>query len=170
VSFRDALRRQGGALAEAVSPDVDDADPGPGRLAASGPRCAGAREEYELLLEMIFEGWLLHYGEQRVVRTEDADLALLLGDQLYAIGLARVSALGNLDAVAELADLISLLAQAAADEDRELADAVWNAAAVAIGWGPSERHLTAKVVARAGGPGAAAALAEAADARGRRGS
>jgi hypothetical protein len=40
---------------------------------------------------MIFEGCRLHYGPQRVVRTADADLALLLGDQLYALGLARLA-------------------------------------------------------------------------------
>ena len=39
---------------------------------------------------------------------DDPDLALLLGDQLYALGLSRLAALGDLEAVAELADLISL--------------------------------------------------------------
>jgi len=37
---------------------------------------------------------------------------LLAGDHLYALGLARLAALGDLDAVAELADVISLSAQA----------------------------------------------------------
>ena len=66
---------------------------------------------------MILEGSLLHYGAPRVVRAEDPDLALLLGDQLYALGLSRLAALGDLEAVAELADLISLLAQARAAAD-----------------------------------------------------
>ena len=50
------------------------------------PRASGREAEYELLLEMILEGSLLHYGEPRVVHTSDRDLALLLGDQLYALG------------------------------------------------------------------------------------
>ena len=99
---------------------------------------------------MILEGSRLHYGAPRVVRTDDPDLALLLGDQLYALGLARLAALGDLDAVAELADVISLVAQAHAASDRTLADAVWEAGAVAIGWGSSDAHAAAKALARAG--------------------
>ena len=34
----------------------------PAQLAAAGPRAAGRREEYELLVEAIYEGYLLHYG------------------------------------------------------------------------------------------------------------
>jgi hypothetical protein len=93
---------------------------------------------------------LLHYGSPRLVRPDDPDLALLLGDQLYALGLSRLAQLGDLDAVAELADLISLLAQARAAEDPELAAAVWNAGAAAIGWGGSPEHDAAKALARAG--------------------
>ena len=32
----------------------------------AGPRADGRREEYELLVEAIYEGYLLHYGEPRV--------------------------------------------------------------------------------------------------------
>ena len=45
----------------------------------------------------------------------DADVALLLGDYLYAHGLVRVARSGDVDAVADLAELISLCAQARAD-------------------------------------------------------
>ncbi len=155
------LLDQGGALAAAVSPD-GEWSPGPPRLAASGPRVVSDADEYELLLEMILEGSHLHYGPQRIVRTPDRDLALLLGDQLYAMGLSRLAALGDLHAVAELADLISLVAQAQAAGDRELADAIWEAGAVAIGWGESEDHRAAKTLVRAGNPAAAAALRAAA--------
>jgi hypothetical protein len=153
----DALRAEGGPLADAL---VQDAPPsaGPPQLAASGPRAAGREGEYELLLEMILEGSRLHYGKPRFVRTHDRDLALLLGDQLYALGLSRLSALGDLDAVAELADVISLVAQAQAGGNRALADAIWQAGAVAIGWGPSDRHEQAKRLARAEDPRALEAL------------
>jgi hypothetical protein len=157
----DALRAQGGTVGGLIDdsglPDLDER-PGPAQLAASGPRTAGHREEYELLLEMILEGSRLHYGPQRVVRTDDPNLALLVGDQLYSLGLARLAALGDLDAVAELADVISLVAQAQTASDPALADAVWDAGAVAIGWGRSDQHAVAKQLARAGDGGAGQAL------------
>jgi len=133
-------------------------DPGPAQLAAAGPRAAGLEAEYELLVEMILEGSRLHYGGPSVVRTDDPDLALLLGDQLYAVGLSRLAALGDLEAVTELADVISLVAQAHGAGDVEVAHAAWEAGAVAIGWGPSAAHESAKALARGRDPGAAEAL------------
>jgi hypothetical protein len=163
--LRDALRAHGGTVGTLVSADTDDravdepAD-SPPRRAARGPRAAAHAAEYELLLEMILEGSLLHYGAPRVLRVEDPDLALLLGDQLYALGLSRLADLGDLEAVSELADLISLLAQARAAADAPLADAIWEAGATAIGWGPTPRHEAAKALARGGDRGAVAALLE----------
>jgi len=132
-----ALRAEGGTLGELVAPpsDVRALAPGPPQVAASGPRVAERAEEYELLLEMIFEGSLLHYGSARVVHTEDPDLALLLGDQLYALGLARLATLGDLEAVDALATVISRLAQAHAEGDGDTADAIWAEGARAVGWG-----------------------------------
>src|SRR5213596_1655144 len=97
-----------------ISPHV--ADPGEGQpalglLAADGPRAAAARDEYALVVESVREGYLLHYGEPRVVVGADPDLSLLAGDYLYALGLERLAALGDLEAVSELSDLISLSAQ-----------------------------------------------------------
>ncbi len=162
-----ALREHGGIVASLLNePSISDQDdrPGPAQIAAAGPRAAGAPEEYELLLEMILEGSHLHYGPQRLVRTADPDLALLIGDQLYALGLARLAALADLAAVAELADVISLVAEAHAASDPALAEAVWNAGAVAIGWGADERHHSAKHLARIGDPQAVSALRAAASA------
>jgi hypothetical protein len=154
-----ALRAQGGQLAELVSEDGSNGPSAPARLGASGPRTAGDRTEYELLLEMILEGSRLHYGGGRVVRTDDRDLALLLGDQLYALGLSRLAALGDLDATAELSDVISLVAQIhAGGGDPELVDAVWEAGAAAVGWGSDEELRDAKARARCGDPSAADAL------------
>jgi len=133
----DALRAEGGTLADqVVAPaDAPRGGTGPAQLAASGPRTADRGAEYELLLEMIYEGSLLHYGTGRVIRTDDPDLALLLGDQLYALGLARLAWLGDLDAVDVLAGVISSLAQAHAEGEPERAPAIWNGGALAIGWG-----------------------------------
>jgi hypothetical protein len=163
-ALHEALTLQGGTVAGVLA-DLEVAGaarphdrPGPAQVAAAGPRARGQEREYELLLEMILEGYRLHYDEPRVVHTGDADLALLLGDQLYALGLSRLAALGDLEAVAELADVISLAAQAHAVSDRELAEAVWEAGAACVGWGPTDAHAEAKARARAQDPGAAAAL------------
>lgn len=139
----EALRAQEGVLAELVEEPRRQQMPAdsPPQLAASGPRTAGHRAEYELLLEMILEGSLLHYGEPRVVRTEDPDLALLLGDQLYALGLVRLARLGDVEAVGALADVISQLAQAHAEGHPERMAAIWEAGAKAVGWGPSDACL-----------------------------
>jgi hypothetical protein len=171
IALREALRAYGGTVEQSLAePQAGDADrhraPGPPQRAAGGPRAAGREAEYELLLEMILEGSLLHYGAPRVLGSEDRDLALLLGDQLYALGLSRLAELGDLDAVAELADLISLLAQAQAASDTELADAVWEAGAVAIGWGRNSEHEAAKALVRCGDGRALEALRKSAQREG----
>jgi hypothetical protein len=165
-ALREALLAGGGTVSELVGGEPAEGstpgEPGPPQRAIAGPRAAGRQAEYELLLEMILEGSRLHYGGARVVRTDDPDLALLLGDQLYALGLRRLAELGDLFAVAELADLISLVAQAQAASNESLAHSLWEACSVAVGWGPGERHERAKQRARSGDPAAAAALMEAA--------
>jgi hypothetical protein len=159
-----ALRTDGGLMAEAVA-DPASADGTLGAAAAAGPRAAGREDDYALLVEAIVEGYLQHYGTGRVMRPDDPDLALLAGDRLYALGLARLAELGDLDAVAELADVISLAAQAHAEGDRERADAIWAAGAVAVGHGSGPELEAAKAAARAGDAGAARALRAAAPAR-----
>jgi hypothetical protein len=67
-------------------------------------------EPLALGVETIYEGYLSHYGRPRLFAPADADVALLLGDYLYAHGLVRVAATGELDAVAALAELISTCA------------------------------------------------------------
>jgi hypothetical protein len=160
----ERLRTDGGLLAAAVA----EPEPGDGTLgaaAAAGPRAAGREEDYALLVEAIVEGYLQHYGSGRVVRPTDPDLALLAGDRLYALGLARLAELGDLEAVAELADVISLAAQAEAEGDPERAAAVWAAGVSAVGRGSSPQLEAAKAAARAGSEGAARALRAAAPAR-----
>jgi hypothetical protein len=69
-----------------------------------------APERFALGLESIYEGYLLHYGRPRLFEPDDGDTALLLGDYLYAHGLVRIASLGEVDAVAALAELISTCA------------------------------------------------------------
>ncbi len=167
--LRALLRREGGLMATLVEPDATaDRSPAPGArnglhaspgsIAANGPRAAGRREEYELLVEAIYEGYLLHYGAPRVVRMPEADLKLLAGDRLYAIGLARLVELGDTLAVAELADTITLSALAQGAGASLLADAVWAAGARAVGWGSSDAHARAKDLVLAGAPNAIEAM------------
>jgi hypothetical protein len=157
--LRALLLAEGGLIASLVEASPDGVAPrefsvGPAQLAASGPRVDGRAADYELLVETIYEGYLLHYQTPRVVRPAEEDLGLLVGDRLYALGLARLVELGDIEAVAELADIITLSALARASIAPELAEAVWMAGARAVGWGASPRYEHAKALLRAGSPGA----------------
>lgn len=91
-------------------------------------------EAFALGVETIYEGYLLHYGRPRLFSPADADTALLLGDYLYAHGLVRVAATGSVEAVHDLAELISLCAQARADGRLGEAEA-WAATSALLGQG-----------------------------------
>jgi hypothetical protein len=153
----ELLRSDGGLIASALAENAP-ADGTLGAAAAAGPRAAGREQDYALLVEAIYEGYLQHYGAGRVVRPDDPDLALLAGDRLFALGLARLAELGDLAAVAELADVISLAAQAHAEGDADRAEATWAAGVAAVGRGGGPALENAKAAARAGDPGAAEAL------------
>jgi hypothetical protein len=153
------LREQGGLMASlVVTQGPTRRKHGPAQTVAAGPRVQRARAEYELLVETIYEGYLLHYGSPRVLAPPEADLGLLAGDRLYALGLAKLVALGDTEAVAELADTITLSALAQATGEPALADAVWAATARAVGWGSGEAHAHAKRLVFAGAPGAIEAM------------
>ena len=93
-----------------------------------------AEERYQLGLETIYEGYLLHYGRPRLFSPEDQDAALLLGDYLYAHGLVRIEEVGTVEAVSDLAELIALCAYLRAEEI--VGDGpVWAATAAALGRG-----------------------------------
>lgn len=158
----ELVSEQGGLLADAVVPPPVGDPPAHGPLAAAGPRAAAHAAEYELIVELIREGYLLHHERGRVVAPAEADLALLAGDQLYALGLARLAELGDLAATAALADVISLTSQARIRGQGDLAEAVWEAGAAEVGWGASPALDAAKAAARAGEPDAEQALRSAA--------
>ena len=112
-------------------------EPPPGRFELDDP-------DRLFVLEAVYEGYLMHYGTPRAFAGMDDDLRLLAGDALYALGLSRLAERGDVPAVAELSDLISLAAQAQAEGRPELAEELWEASATALS---SE-----------GGPGARAVL------------
>jgi hypothetical protein len=110
-----------------------------------------AEPRYALGLETIYEGYLLHYGRPRLFAPGDRDTALLLGDYLYAHGLVRVAEVGTVEAVADLAALISLCAQLRAEE----ADGdgpVWAATAALLGEGELEAARAALRDGEGSGP------------------
>lgn len=156
------LREDDPMLAERVR--ETDAPPALGLLAAAGPRAGGAEPDYAFVVEAVREGYLLHYGRPRLFGGIDPDLALLAGDHLYAIGLECLAGLGDLEAVRELADLISLSAQLhcgeAAEARRERAlGALWLATVTAVAAGGGRPHAEAKQALREGPEEAEAALA-----------
>lgn len=134
----DALRRLATQLREEetpISPHVIDpaAAPKLGAIAAAGPRAAAAPGEYGLVVEAVREGYLLHYGEPRLLAGHDADLGLLAGDYLYALGLDRLATLEDTDAVAILSDLISRCAQLHSEGREDEVPQLWLDAARAVG-------------------------------------
>jgi hypothetical protein len=94
-------------------------------------------DTYAIGLETIYEGYLCHHGQPRLFAPEDDELALLLGDYLYAHGLVRIAATGSVGAVAELAELISVCSRLRAEGENGDAEA-WLAAAVALGPRPPD--------------------------------
>lgn len=158
MSAERALERLAAELRgdEVIAPHVRDPAESPylGRLVAAGPRASAAPDEYGLLFEAIREGFLLHYSEPRLIAEADPDLRLLAGDYLYALGLERLAERGDVTAVSELGDLISLSAQLQAGGGEALdrtTSALWLAAAVAVGAGGGPGHEAAKRSLREGG-------------------
>ncbi len=155
-----SLARELRAEGSVISPHVRDPDPARspaslGALAASGPRVATQAPLYAGVVESVREGYLLHYGDPRLVDPPDPDLALLAGDYLYAKGLGLLATTGDLDSVRALADLIAVSAELhAADGDAGISErtaALWLATAVSIALGPSAADREAVEQLRAGG-------------------
>ena len=89
---------------------------------------------FALGVETIYEGYLLHYGRPRLFAPPDGDVAILLGDALLAHGLVRIAETGSLAAVADLAELLSLCAQARGD-GLDGDGAAWAATSALLGRG-----------------------------------
>jgi len=129
------------SVVEAVEPSLGRhavRDPGPGRFST-----IVEDPDRLFVLEAVYEGYLMHYGRPRAFTGMDPDLRLLAGDALYALGLARLAERGDVGAVSELADLISLTARAQAEGAPELAESLWLATARALSEeeGPGARAI-----------------------------
>ena len=126
-----AVRAEGGLLAAVVHEPAPGTPTPLGDLASHGPHAV----DLGYVVEAVREGYELHHGHPRVVITDDPDLALLAGDRLYALGLARLAELGDLDAVARLAEVIATCARAHAEGRPQDAEDQWTRTAAAIGEG-----------------------------------
>ncbi len=123
----DALQQLAQQLREEdtpISPHVIDPDEG-AVFAPPG--------EHAFVIEAVREGYLLHYGEPRLLAGHDPDLALLAGDYLYALGIERLAAMGDTKAVHQLADLISACAQLHTESREDEVPAAWTKCVQAIG-------------------------------------
>jgi hypothetical protein len=115
--LRDVISAAGPDIAAYAHPQ-----PGPDRFLS-----VGGDEDRAYVLETVYEGYLLHYGEPRAFTGMEPDLRLLAGDALYAQGLARLAEIGDMEAVEELSDLISLCAWAEAEGRRDVVESLWDA-------------------------------------------
>ena len=104
-------------------------------------------EPHALGLETVYEGYLAHYGRPRLFAPLDADTALLLGDYLYAHGLVRIAASGDVDAVGELAELISRCAHLRAEGSDGDGEA-WVETAVRLAGGAADPDAIDRALAR----------------------
>ena len=117
----------------------------PERVGIFGPL---APEQFALGLETIYEGYLVHYGRPRLFAPADDETALLLGDYLYAHGLVRIAATGELDAVVALAELISTCAHLRAEQADGDGEA-WVGAARRLGGDPAADTVEQALAAHA---------------------
>ena len=156
AELRSLLEAEGGPLAGALAEEGTEVF---APLVAGGRRTSTDPRGYALVVESILEGYLLHYGRGRIVDDPDPDLRLLAGDHLYAFGLVRLASIGDLEAVDELADLISLCAQVhaaagldGAESPRYLTAGLWVSAVLAVAGGSWPAQREAKRRAREEGP------------------
>lgn len=113
------LGRELAAEGTPISPRI--VDPAAGPYPGAGPHAG--------VVEAVREGYLLHYGDSRLLSGHDDDLALLAGDYLYAIGIRRLAASGDCGAVLRLADLIGACAERHAEAREAEIPGLWDEAA-----------------------------------------
>jgi hypothetical protein len=135
----------------ALPPGARDERPLFGPVA--GPRFADG-------VESIYEAFLVHHARGRVFAPPDREHGLLLGDYLYADGLVRICAAGDVEAVAALADLIALASHLRAEGVDGEHGLLWLATARHLGGDRDGRLAAAREALRAGDAGPLADLVE----------
>lgn len=116
MGLKAAVRAALAAVGEPFgAPPIDDLGGAP--EAAAEPRWGAlylavgeaADEDFATAIELVYEGYLLHYRESRVLSLPGGDVAtrLLAGDCYYARGLRGIAARGDIDAVGLLTRLMA---------------------------------------------------------------
>ena len=101
---------------------------------------SGEKAYGSAVLDSVREGYLLHYGEPRLLAGHDEDLAVLAGDYLYALGIELLAARGDCDAVLRLAELIGGCAQRHVEGREDEVPALWEETTAAIGDGSASNQ------------------------------
>jgi hypothetical protein len=123
----EAAARESALWSESLLPSHDRE-----RVAVFSPL---GEQRFAVGVETIYEGYLVHYGRSRLFAAPDEDKALLLGDYLYAEGLARIARLDSVAAIADLAELISLCAKLRGDRRADGDGEAWAATVARLGRG-----------------------------------
>lgn len=106
-------------------------------------RSLGGSGTVGLSVEAVREGFLCHHESSRLLELEDRDLALLVGDLLYSVGLRELALAGDPEPVAILADLIRLVSERTADGRLPASRGLWLGQAAALALGSDQRHHAA---------------------------
>jgi len=120
------------ALAELGRELAAEGTPISPRIVASPDGPYPGSGSHAAVVEAVREGYLLHYGDSRLLSGHDDDLALLAGDYLYAIGIRRLAASGDCAAVLRLAELIGACAERHAEAREAEVPGLWDEAASAM--------------------------------------
>jgi hypothetical protein len=116
-------------------------------------------------VETIYEGYLVHHAPRgRAFAAPDREQALLLGDYLYATGLVQVCGAGDVEAIAVLADLVSLAAHLRAEGGVIVDAELWLATARHLAGPRDDTLFNAREALRSGDPTLLCALVSDADA------
>jgi len=85
-------------------------------------------------IEYIFEGYLLHYGESRLLGPDDnGHFHLLAGDYMYARGLEAIARLEDLSCIKALAELVQVCSYIHSEKlGPELAAKAWAVTALGL--------------------------------------
>ena len=139
---RAVLRDEGGLLADALRRRA----PAAGRRAAAprvaaGPRARGREADVRASSSRrSARATCCTTARPRLLAATEPDLALLAGDRLYALGLARLADAGRPRGGRRAGRRDRAAApRRTPRSDRELAEAVWQAGVAAVGWGTTRR-------------------------------
>jgi hypothetical protein len=104
---------------------------------AGNPRANGRANDLPLAIELVYEGYLLHYRQSRTLaRGLPFETRLLAGDYFYAHGLRLVAHTGDVGAVALLTRLMAACSFLRAQRARlEVDDSLWELTVAAVGAG-----------------------------------